>query len=125
MIYIFSPKGVVILDNIEKARLAVKASQDKKAQDPVILEIKDLTVIAEYFVVCSGESRTQVGAIANNVEEALAKEGIKRRSIEGTDYNNWVLIDYGDVIVHIFENETRNYYELEKLWLDAPRIDVE
>jgi len=125
LIYIFSPKGVVILDNIEKARLAVKASQDKKAQDPVILEIKDLTVIAEYFVVCSGESRTQVGAIANNVEEALAKEGIKRRSIEGTDYNNWVLIDYGDVIVHIFENETRNYYELEKLWLDAPRIDVE
>jgi ribosome-associated protein len=116
---------VVILDNIEKARLAVKASLDKKAQDPVILEIKDLTVIAEYFVVCSGESRTQVGAIADNVEEALAKEGIKRRSIEGADYNNWVLIDYGDVIVHIFENETRNYYELEKLWLDAPRIDVE
>lgn len=125
MIYLFSPKGVVILDNIEKARLAVKASQDKKAQDPVILEIKDLTVIAEYFVVCSGESRTQVGAIADNVEEALAKEGIKRRSIEGADYNNWVLIDYGDVIVHIFENETRNYYELEKLWLDAPRIDLE
>ena len=115
----------MILDSIEKARLAVKASQDKKAIDPVILEIKDLTVIAEYFVVCSGESRTQVGAIADAVEEALAKEGIKHRAIEGADYKNWVLIDYGDVIVHIFEDETRNYYELEKLWLDAPRIAVE
>lgn len=116
---------MVILDSIQKARCVVKAAQDKKAVDPVILEIKALTVIADYFVICSGDSRTQVGAIADNVEAVLAMDGMKPRAIEGADYNNWVLLDYGDVIVHIFESETRNYYELEKLWLDAPRIEVE
>ncbi len=116
---------MVILESIEKTRLIVKASQDKKAVGPVILEIKELTVIADYFVICSGESGTQVGAIADNIREEMVKSGVRPRSVEGADHNSWVLIDYGDVIVHVFENETRNYYELEKLWLDAPQITVE
>jgi ribosome-associated protein len=116
---------VIILESIEKARLIVKAAQDKKAIEPLILEIKGLTVIADYFVICSGDSRTQVGAIADNIREEMKKSGERPRSVEGEAHNNWVLIDYGDVIAHVFENETRDYYELEKLWLDAPHIPVE
>ena len=116
---------MVILESIEKARLAAIASQDKKAIDPVILEIKGLTIIADYFVVCSGESKTQVGAIADHIQEAVGRAGVRPLSVEGKSFNTWVLIDYGDVIVHVFEKETRVFYELEKLWLDAPHIKVE
>lgn len=75
-------------------------------------------------MICSGESRPQVAAIAERVEELLRKSGIRPVSIEGKGHNLWILLDYGDVIVHVFENETRDYYELDKLWLDAPRIDA-
>ncbi len=87
--------------------------------------MKGLTVIADYFVICSGSSTTQVRAIADFIEEDLKKRGIKPVGIEGAENARWVLMDYGDVIVHIFEEETRAYYELEKFWLDAPRIPIE
>lgn len=87
--------------------------------------MKNLTIVADYFVVCSGESRTQVGAIAEHVEEVLRKSGARPQTVEGASFNTWVLLDYGDVIVHVFERETRDYYELEKLWLDAPQIGFE
>ncbi|MEW5745099.1 MAG: ribosome silencing factor [Nitrospirota bacterium] len=117
-------KGATLIESIEKAELAARAALDKKAKDPVILELKGLTVIADYFIICSGESTTQVKAIADHVQEVLRKEGEKPLGVEGTDYAHWVLLDYGDVIVHVFEAETRAYYELEKFWLDAPRITV-
>jgi ribosome-associated protein len=82
-------------------------------------------VISDYFVICSGESTTQVKAIADNVEGKLKDHGFKPLGIEGLSFARWVLMDYGDVIVHIFEEDTRAYYELEKFWLDAPRILVE
>lgn len=91
----------------------------------MVLELKDLTILTDYFVICSGESTTQVRAITEYIEENLSKLGLRPLSVEGLSYSHWVLMDYGDVIVHIFEEETRNYYELEKLWLDAPRIDLE
>lgn len=91
----------------------------------MILALKDLTVIAEYFIICSGESTTQVKAIAENIEVKLKEQGVKPLGVEGLSFAHWVLIDYGDVIVHIFEEGTRAYYELEKFWLDAPRIPVE
>lgn len=87
--------------------------------------MKQLTVVADYFVICSGESRTQVGAIADRVEEKLKESGVRPLSREGARFNTWILLDYGDVIIHIFEREARAFYELEKLWLDAPRIDRE
>lgn len=96
----------------------------KKAKDTAILELKGLTIIADYFVICSGESTTQVKAIAEYVESEFLKKSVRPLSIEGLRYAHWVLIDYGDVIVHVFEDETRAYYELEKLWLDAPRISL-
>jgi ribosome-associated protein len=79
-------------------------------------------VIADFFVICSGESVTQVKAITDNVETKMRESGIRPIGVEGRGHARWVLIDYGDVVVHIFEDDTRQYYELEKFWLDAPRI---
>jgi ribosome-associated protein len=112
-------------DSKERAIKAAEAALDKKAADTVILELKDLTVIADYFVICSGDSTTQVKAIAENVEKKLKEDGIKPIGIEGNSSSLWILMDYGDVVVHVFENETRMYYELEKFWLDAPRIKID
>lgn len=75
-------------------------------------------------MICSGESTTQVKAIEEQIEERLKEEGIKLRGVEGLTFSHWILMDYGDVIVHIFEEETRAFYELEKLWIDAKRIPV-
>jgi ribosome-associated protein len=84
--------------------------------------LQGLTTIADYFVICSGESTTQVKAIVEQIRERFKMEGIKTLGIEGLNYSHWVLMDYGDVIIHIFEEETRTFYELEKLWIDAKRI---
>lgn len=98
---------------------------DKKAKEVHVLDLKDLTTITDYFVICSGESTTQVKAIAEQIKEKFKEVNIKPLSIEGLPYSHWVLIDYGDVIVHIFEEETRMFYELEKLWIDAERIPLQ
>lgn len=113
-----------LLESKEKAVKAALIANDKKAHDTLILELKGLTIIADYFVICSGESTTQVRAIAEHIESEFKKHAIRPVSIEGLGYAHWVLMDYSDVIVHIFTQETREYYELEKLWLDAPRIAI-
>lgn len=112
------------LESRDKATEAARAAIAKKAKDVAILDLHGLVSFTDYFVVCSGESTTQVKAIAEHIEAAFLKGAIKPSSIEGLGYAHWVLMDYGDVIVHVFEEETRAYYELEKLWLDAPRITV-
>lgn len=109
----------------EKAVLAAYAAMAKKAKETVILELAGLTILADYFVICSGESTTQVRAVAEYIEAEFQNKSMRPLAIEGLSYAHWVLIDYGDVIVHVFEDETRNYYELEKLWLDAPRVIIE
>jgi len=116
---------VITLKSIEKARLAVKAALDKKAKNVLMLELKDLSIMSDYFVICSGESTTHVRSIVDNIEKEFRLKKIKPSGIEGHKLNQWVLMDYSDVIVHVFEEETRAFYELEKLWLDAPRIDIE
>jgi ribosome-associated protein len=106
--------------------LALKAAETaskKKALDIVILELSGLTVISDYFVICSGESTTQVSAIADFIEHEFGLKGIKPIGREGLKHSHWVLLDYGDVVVHIFEKETREYYSLEKLWMDAKTIE--
>lgn len=113
------------LESKDKALKAARAAQDKKAKDILVLGLKGLTPMADYFVICSGESTTQVKAIAEQVEEKFDEADIKPLGIEGLKYSHWVLMDYGDVIIHIFEQETRTFYELEKLWIDAKRIQIE
>jgi ribosome-associated protein len=97
----------------------------KKASDLVVLDLAGLTIIADYFVICSGESTTQVKAIAEFIEHEFSGKGVRLLGIEGLDFGHWVLLDYGDVIVHIFEKETRAYYELEKLWMDAETVEID
>jgi ribosome-associated protein len=115
------------LESTVKKR-AIKAAQraiDKKAKDTVVLELKDLSPIADYFVICSGENPVQIKAIAEAIEEYFLKEKITPIGREGLNFAHWVLIDYGDIVVHIFDEETRGYYNLEKFWIDAPRVPIE
>ena len=102
---------------------AAEAALQKKAQDIDILELIGITVIADYFVICSGESTTQVKAIVDFMEHELMLQGIRPIGKEGLNYGHWALLDYGDVVIHVFEKETRDYYSLEKLWMDAKTIE--
>ena len=86
--------------------------------------MRSLSTIADYFVICSGESTTQVKAIEEQIEETFKKDEIRPIGIEGLRNSQWILMDYGDVIVHIFEEATRAFYELEKLWIDAEKINL-
>ena len=107
-----------------KSLLCLKAAVEKKAQDPVLLELKGLSSFTDYFFLCSGKSDRQVQAIAQAIEEALKKEGIRPLGQEGTLEGKWILLDFEDVVVHIFLEPVRKFYDLEGLWIDAPRIDL-
>lgn len=97
---------------------------NKKGYDVKIIDLRKLTTITDYFVICTGDSDTQVKAIADEVDKQLRDEGIKSWHTEGYQGLNWVLIDFVDVVVHVFKRETREFYNLEKLWGDAPSVDV-
>lgn len=112
------------LKSRELALKAAEAALQKKALDVIILELGELTVIADYFVICSGESTTQVRAVAEFIEQDLARRGARPLGREGINFGHWALLDYGDVIIHIFEQETRQYYSLEKLWMDAKTVEL-
>lgn len=98
---------------------------DKKAQDIDILDISELTSLGDYFIICSCNSSTQVKACADEVEEKMTEDGINPSHKEGYHGGNWVLMDYGDIIVHIMQRETRDFYSLERLWDDAKHIKAE
>ena len=98
---------------------------DKKAEGAVILNIGKLSSIADYLLICSASSERQVQAIANSVEEGLKKKNVRPLSIEGVREGRWALIDYGDVIAHIFLLPVREFYNLEGLWPEAPRVEIE
>ena len=111
-------------NSLETAQLCAEAADNKKAFDILILDLRRLTYITDYFVICSGSNTTQVSAIADEVGQALSKEGVHPSHVEGGHEASWVLMDYGDVVVHIFDDQARAFYSLEKLWSDAPRIPV-
>lgn len=117
-------QGETPVNESEKlARLAADAIADKKGLDVELLEVGDLLAITEIFVIASGTSRTHVRSLAESVEERLSdSEQRKPLRREGADEGQWVLLDYGDVVIHIFQPEQRDYYGLERLWRDAPRI---
>jgi ribosome-associated protein len=116
--------GRPLLHSREKAIEAARIAISKKAKDTLILELKNLSTITDYFIICSGESFTQVKTIAETIEEKFSKNKIFPLGKEGLNSARWVLMDYGDIVIHIFHDESRAYYELEKLWLDAPRISI-
>ena len=113
-----------MLSPAEVASIAVKALEDKKAKDVKVLKITEQTVLADYFVICSGSSNTQIKALSESVEEAMKNVGELPDHIEGHREGTWVLSDYGCVIVHVFSDEAREFYDLERLWSDAEEIDI-
>jgi ribosome-associated protein len=97
---------------------------DKKASDLVVFEVGGLTTVADYFILCSGESQRQVRAIRDHIEDTLSKQGCHPFSTEGEETCRWILMDYSDLIIHIFKDEVRSFYALERMWGDAPRLDL-
>lgn len=98
---------------------------DKKASDLIVFEVAGLTTVADYFVICSAESQRQVRAIRDHIDDTLSQRGCRLFSTEGEETCRWVLMDYSDLIIHIFKEEVRSFYALERLWGDAPQLDME
>lgn len=113
------------LNSREIALLAATAASDKKAEEIVVVDVAELLVIVEYFVICTGRNDRQVRTIADEMEDKLRIEAkIKPIGREGTEEGKWVLIDFGDVVAHVFQPEEREFYRLEKLWSEAPRVPL-
>ena len=108
----------------EMVSIACKAIDDKKALDIKVIDIREVSVIADYFVITSGSNLNQVQAIVDNVEEQLGRAGFEPKQIEGTRNSNWILMDYGDLIIHVFDEENRLFYDLERIWRDGKELDV-
>lgn len=112
-----------MMDPKELAKTAVKAIEEKKGENIKIIDIRKVSVLADYFIIADGTNASQVQAMADNVEETLAKAGCPCRQIEGYRTANWILMDYGDIIVHVFSKEDRLFYDLERIWRDGIMID--
>lgn len=108
----------------EKIKTAVKALDSKRAEDIQVIGIGDLTIIADYFIIANGMSTTQTKALAEEVEFKLSQMGVEPNRTEGYQGQNWIVLDYGDIVVHIFYKETRDYYKLERLWSDGTPVDI-
>ncbi|MFC5651796.1 ribosome silencing factor [Paenibacillus solisilvae] len=104
-------------------RTVVNAADDKKAHDIIALNLTGISLVADYFVICHGNSDTQVQAITTEIRKQAESKGVRVRGIEGMDSGRWVLVDIGDVIVHVFHREEREYYNIERLWSDAKVVE--
>lgn len=109
----------------EMALLAYNALEDKKAEDIRVIEIGNISVIADYFIIANGNSSSQVSAMVDAVEEALSKKGYEPKRIEGVHSSGWILMDFGDVVVHIFSKEDRLFYDLERIWRDGKTVSFD
>jgi ribosome-associated protein len=108
----------------EKAQLIIEAADAKMARDMVLLDLRGLTLMTDYFFICTGTSSTQIRTITDSVVETMKHEGMGGIRVEGYDAALWVLMDYGDVVVHVMAQEQREYYDLETFWKDAPRVPL-
>lgn len=108
----------------EKVAIAEEALLDHRAVEPVVLDMRKLTVITDYFVICQGTSSVHIRGLADSVAEELEKHGVRASGVEGYREGSWVLLDYGDIVVHVFAAEEREFYNLERLWSDAPRREL-
>ncbi|WP_054956013.1 ribosome silencing factor [Paenibacillus dakarensis] len=111
------------ISSSELLNIAVEAAEDKKAMNVVALDLRGISLVADYFVICHGNSDTQVQAIATEVRKRAHDAGVTLRGIEGMDAARWVLMDLGDVVVHIFHRDERDYYNIERLWSDAKVVE--
>ena len=110
------------MNSKEMTRLAIKALDDKKAENIQVIDISEVSVIADYFIIANGTNRNQNQALADAVEESLGRAGANLKQAEGYDAANWILMDFLDVIVHIFDKDNRLFYDLERIWRDGKQI---
>jgi ribosome-associated protein len=109
---------------LDKAKLCLKIIMERKAIDPVLFEVGKLLSITDYFLIASGNSSRQVQAIARHLQRRMREQGFRLDGIEGEQEGHWVLMDYGDLVIHLFYQPIREFYDLEGLWIEAPRMDV-
>ena len=111
------------METLDKARLCLKIVKERKALSPVLMDVGKLTSIADYFLIASGNSTRQVQAIGRHMARRMREEGFRAYGIEGEQEGQWILMDYGDIIVHIFYDPVREFYDLEGFWIEATRIE--
>jgi len=104
--------------------LVIDSVQEKKAVEVTVLDVRDLTSFTDYFVICNGNSEPQIKSLSRHLEEKMSGMGLRPHHVEGKPESGWILLDYDDFVVHIFSPEKRNFYDLERLWGDAPRMEV-
>ncbi len=112
------------MNSKEMTALAIQALEEKKAEDIQVIDISEISAIADYFIIANGTNRSQIQAIADNVEEKLGRAGTQFKQMEGYDTANWILIDFLDIIVHIFDRENRTFYNLERIWRDGKQVPL-
>ena len=112
------------IETLEAVEIAARAAEEKKATEIVALDLREVASFTEYFVICTGANTRQVQAISNSVEEDLRKAGKRPLHIEGYSTGEWILLDYGDFIMHVFSNSSRRFYDLERLWRDAGPVKL-
>jgi len=120
-----TPPTQIVVDTPTRVREAVAAAEDRKAVDLRVLHLEKVSDFTDFFLICSGTSERQVQAIADAVQERMREEKVRPLHVEGFNRGQWVLLDYGDFVVHIFQEEPRRFYSLERLWGDAPDVTNE
>lgn len=111
--------------SLNMVKIAYDALDDKLAEDIKIIDIRNISVLADYFIIADGNNKNQVQAMVDNVEEQLGRAGFEPKQVEGVRNSSWILMDYGDVIVHVFDEENRLFYDLERIWRDGKTLDME
>ncbi len=106
------------------AAMAVDALEDRKGEDVRVIDISSISTLGDFFIIAAGSNRNQVQAMADNVQEKLGRAGFMTKNVEGYDAANWILLDFGDIIVHVFNSEMRVFYDLERIWRDGKQIDT-
>ena len=114
-----------MMSSKEMLRIAIDALEEKKGQKVKVIDISDVTVIADYFIIASGSNLNQIQAMAEEVEEKLGRAGVEPKQIEGKGGSGWILMDYQDIIIHIFNEEQRLFYDIERIWSDGKPVDTD
>lgn len=119
-------KNIMIKDTSKQmAKVAVEALKEKKGYDVKVIDISEISILADYFIIANGSNANQVQAMVDNVEEQMYKAGFDDPKVEGYNNASWILLDYNDVVLHIFDEESRSFYNLERLWRDGKEVDVD
>jgi ribosome-associated protein len=108
-----------------RARFIAEVAYSIKAEDITVLDLRGLTIIADFFLICTGNSSIQIRAIADRIEEKMREQGFRKLRVEGYQEASWILVDFGDVVIHVMAAEQREFYQLEKFWADAPRLELD